>query len=305
MKGSSPKNIESETEKMDDFQHIARFHLKFLNGTRKALATVKFQVQLQVTGGQPLAAESNVSNPFVVITNECQYEESDGLVLRVDAFGSQPDAVAPWPLFANKLQRYMLRGARQDPVKPQRFLTKPELSYLNSKFFGGQTYITPKMYDEFWIWFGKALQKIRYQRHLCSMWQSGLLYGFISREDVNAALVNQEPGTFLIRFSERHPGSFAVGYTIAEQDPEKRVRHYLLKPDDVVPPKKTLPDFLMECPQFVKFLVIHDFISGNPKHRIVDKELVLEQYGAKKLSLDNPPNGYDPSLVGAKKLADS
>ena len=29
---SSTKNIESEVEKMDDFQHTAKFHLKFLNG---------------------------------------------------------------------------------------------------------------------------------------------------------------------------------------------------------------------------------------------------------------------------------
>lgn len=89
--------------------------------------------------------------------------------------------------------------------------------------------------------------------------------------------MNQEVGTFLIRFSERHPGTFAIGYVINESDPgernekinslEQRVRHYLIKPEDVHQ-KKTLPDFLMECAQFSKFLqVSYDLNTGNAKHR--------------------------------------
>jgi hypothetical protein len=54
-----------------------------------------------------------------------------------------------------------------------------------------------------------------------------LIYGFISREGVHAALVEQQVGTFLIRFSERHPGTFAVGYVINDSDPEKRFLEYL------------------------------------------------------------------------------
>jgi hypothetical protein len=49
---------------------------------------VKFGIQVQLVG-PALALESNTSNPFIVITNECQYEESDGLVLKMDAFGHQ------------------------------------------------------------------------------------------------------------------------------------------------------------------------------------------------------------------------
>ena len=37
----------------------------------------------------PVTLESNSSNPFVVITNECQYEEADGLLMRSDVFGPQ------------------------------------------------------------------------------------------------------------------------------------------------------------------------------------------------------------------------
>ena len=40
---------------------------------------------------------------------------------------------------------------------------------------GGQQIISLKQFDNFWEWFGKGLQKLRYQRHLCSMWQNGLV----------------------------------------------------------------------------------------------------------------------------------
>lgn len=117
---------------------------------------------------------------------------------------------------------------------------------------------------------------------------------------MTALLVNQEVGTFLIRFSERHPGTFAIGYVIDDSDPEKRVRHYLIRPEDVSPPKKLLPDFLMECPQFSRFLqVSYDLQTGTPKHRTIPKEIVLEPYGAKVPSPEQPVNGYDPSLVNA------
>jgi hypothetical protein len=157
------------------------------------------------------------------------------------------------------------------------------------------------MFDDFWNFFGKGVQKLRYQRHLCSMWQNGLIFGFFSREAVTAALVKQPVGVFLIRLSESTPGTFAIGYTIDETDPEKRVRHYLVKQEDVHA-TKSLPDFLIECSQFSKFLqVTYDVVSGNPKIRIVEKELALEAYGAKRTLPETSPNGYDPSLVGLKK----
>jgi hypothetical protein len=131
------------------------------------------------------------------------------------------------------------------------------------------------------------------------MWQSGLIYGFIERDGVNAALVNQEPGTFLLRLSERHAGSFAIGYVIDDPDPEKRVRHYLIRPEDLFGGKKSLPEFLNECAQFSKFLqVSFDFNVGHPKYRIIEKESALEAYGVKRMNPEVPKNGYDNSLLG-------
>eukprot|EP01117_Protostelium_nocturnum_P010857 TRINITY_DN3916_c0_g1_i3.p1 TRINITY_DN3916_c0_g1~~TRINITY_DN3916_c0_g1_i3.p1 ORF type:complete len:582 (+),score=189.80 TRINITY_DN3916_c0_g1_i3:195-1940(+) len=299
-KGTPTKNIENETEIMDESTKLAKCHIKFLNGTRKNIANIKFNMQVQLRNGSTIAVESNPSSPFVVITNECQFEESDGLLLKTESFGNSTETQVPWALFGNLLQRHFLRATRQDPVKPQRFLSRQELQYLSAKFFGGNPYINTKMYDDFWNWFGKGLQKLRYQRHLHTMWQQGLIYGYVPRESVTAALMNQQVGTFLIRMSESNPGAFAIGYVINESDPEKRVRHYLIKNEDVWGPKKTLPDFLMESNQFAHFLRISfDLGSGIEKHQIIGKDIVLEnQFGIVVKKENNAPiSGYDPNLM--------
>jgi hypothetical protein len=144
--------------------------------------------------------ESFASQPFVVITNECQYEEADGMLLRQELFGSPGGAAGnstpgqvpgwmamigmtganqlhnmevAWPLVANRLHKYFMRATRQDLLKPTRFLAPDEIAFLHLKFFGGRNSVPAKMFDEFWSWFGKGVQKLRYQRYLCQMWQSG------------------------------------------------------------------------------------------------------------------------------------
>jgi len=62
--------------------------------------------------------------------------------------------------------------------------------------------------------------------------------------------------------------------------------------------KKTLPDFLHECPQFSKVLqVSYDLGSEIPKLKIIPKSIALETYGLKKANLEEPVSGYDPSLI--------
>jgi hypothetical protein len=296
---TASKSIETEFSyqvvSMDEQSRVAKYHLKFLNGTRKNPVTLKFSMAVQVVGGTGVVpVESPPSHPFIVITNECQYEESDGTLLKRDCFGN--NAEIPWPTFANKLQRHFLRATRQDPIKPTRYLSRHELIYIHQNFFGAQNAVTHAMFDQFWAWFGKNLQKLRYQRHVCSMWQSGLIYGFISRFHVEESLKNEEPGTFVIRFSERHAGLFAIGYKVEDmmsQDPDKRVRHYLVRPDDTAGAKKTLPDFLAECPQFTRVLQLSiEPITGEPRLRSVPKDVVLEYYYSKRDPLQ-ATGGYD------------
>jgi hypothetical protein len=106
----------------------------------------------------------------VVITNESQWEGSEGALLKRDAFlGQVPSALqrdinsllivlfavcliphselsfratnmcqleAPWEQFANALQRRFLLATRQDPMRPRRSLSAYDLQYFNLKFFG-------------------------------------------------------------------------------------------------------------------------------------------------------------------------
>jgi len=263
----------------------------------KNAVTLRFGIQVQVGQGptaQTLTVESEASQPFIVITNECQWEESEGTLIKKDAFGEQLEV--PWTSFANVLQKHFLRATRQDPIRPTRCLSHADLDYIHKLFFGGHPLITQKSYDAFWTWFGKGIQKLRYQRHICTLWWSGLIYGFLSREGVHEALQNEEVGTFLIRFSERHPGMFAVGYKVDDPDISKSVRHYLIRPDDTAGAKKTLPDFLAEQPAFTQVLqVTVENIDSQPILRKFMKDAVFEPYYSKRNSISSV-NGYDDSV---------
>lgn len=300
-KPNTAKAIENDTQTMDAFRHIAKFYLKFLSGSRKNPVRLRFGIQLQVNhqgAPQTVTVESNSSRPFIVITNEIQWEESEGILLKKDAFGEQLEVT--WPQFANVLQRHFLRATRQDLIKPTRQLSLYDFQYINHNFFGGQPIVSQKGYDAFWEWFGKAVHKLRYQRHICPLWQTGLIYGFLTREGVRDALINEEVGTFLIRMSERHPGLFAVGYKTDDPDIENSVRHYLVRPEDTAGAKKTLPDFLCTCPAFQYLLqVTIDPETEKPKLRRFAKDVALQPYYSKKSSITDA-KGYDdePTLPG-------
>jgi len=291
------KTLDTDTQVMDGYRRLSRWNLKFSNGTRKNSISLRFAIQLQIGAPHILPAvtvESETSNPFIVITNECQWEEAEGLLIKKEVFGDLPDK--EWAHFANVLQRHFLRATRQDPVKPTRCLSMTDFFYLHEKFFGNAPKISSKDFESFWSWFGKGMQKLRYQRHLCPLWLSGLLYGLVSRDDVHNALIDAEPGSFLIRLSERHPGSFAVAYRVDDVDPNNRVRHYLIKPDDTAGSKKTLPDFLADQPTFSKLLqvVITNF-DQRPVLYTHQKDTVLDQYYSKR-NVVATVNGYDETI---------
>lgn len=297
VKLNSSKSIENDTQTMDGLRRIATFYLKFLAGTRKNSMRLRFGIQLQIVQNgapQTCTVESNSSRPFIVITNECQWEESEGILLKKDTFGDQAEVT--WQQFANVLQRHFLRATRQDLIRPTRQLLECDLEYLNQTFFDCQPIINQKSYDAFWEWLGKAVQKLRYQRHICPLWQTGLIYGFLTREGVKAALIHEEVGTFLIRLSERHPGMFALGYKTDDPDIEKSVRHYLIQPEDTSGAKKTLPDFLAASPAFQFILAVtNELENGAPLVRKVPKDAAFQPYYSKKNPL-NKAKGYDDEI---------
>lgn len=40
-------------------------------------------------------------------------------------------------------------------------------------FAGGKQRVSLKSFEDFWAWFSPGLHKLRHQRHLGAMWQSG------------------------------------------------------------------------------------------------------------------------------------
>lgn len=286
-KGAPSSPLEGDTQQMAP-SRIAHFPLRFVAGTRKSAVHIKLGVPVRM-GAATATIESEMSNPFVVITNECQWEGSAGTLLKKDAFGGQLEI--PWPQFVNTLQRHFLIATKQDMVRPKRALSLYDFHYINSQFFGNRTIIQQKDFDHFWNWFGKSMQTLRYQRHISTLWQNGIIYGFMNRDDVNAALVNQESGTFIIRFSERNPGQFGIAYCSVEHP--VRIKHYLVQPNDCFAAKKTFPDFLSECPQFMYLLQLTSDATGRPTFTRLHKDIVLEPYAAKKHH-PSPLGGYEP-----------
>eukprot|EP00727_Mastigamoeba_balamuthi_P013427 m51a1_g8707 hypothetical protein (827) ;mRNA; r:113517-119446 len=269
--------VEKEAEQPDPADpHTVRVQLAMRNGSRKAPIAVKFSTVVHYPGGS-VVLQSQVSNPFVVITNECQYQVSDGSLLKRVAFGNQKEI--GWIAFANMLQRHFVRAMRQDPTQPARYLSRREMIYFHDKFFGRGPTITAAQFDKFWDWFGQALQKLRYTRHISNLWREGLLWGFTGRQDIESALIGQPPGTFAIRFSERNAGLFAATYAV--NDVAEPVRHYLVKPDELTT-QRTLPDFLGETPQFLCILRVHFDDEGGFSTVPVVKDEVLASYYNKK-----------------------
>jgi len=134
------------------------------------------------------------------------------------------------------------------------------------------------MMDKFWPWFGQVLLTIHFKRKIYEMWLEGVIYGFITKEESLEKLKTASEGTFIIRFSESNPGAFAIACT--SSDPKDRVKHFLVKPDDLGnAANKTLPDYLRERPQFKTLLVV------NPENKVVcavDKEQALSTFYSNK-----------------------
>jgi len=269
---------------MDNLQRVALFHNVKVNvSTRMAPVYLKFSVQAQTAKGGSQLIESSLSYPLIVITNESQWCDAAGKLVIADAMAGYLEV--PWQQFANAMHHHFLKATRQDPARPSRALIEPDWNYIHSKFFGTKS-INQQQANQFWNFFGPVICTLRFKRHINSLWFTGLIFGFITKEECNAALLTQDLGTFMIRFSESYPGLFAIAY-VAE-DPYERVKHYLVKPEDISS-NKTLPDFLREKPQFQ---YIYQLEMPNGVMRRFARDVVFGPYYSKARRIQSGSNGY-------------
>eukprot|EP00028_Trichosphaerium_sp_Am-I-7-wt_P000889 CAMPEP_0168524560 /NCGR_PEP_ID=MMETSP0405-20121227/10731_1 /TAXON_ID=498012 /ORGANISM="Trichosphaerium sp, Strain Am-I-7 wt" /LENGTH=556 /DNA_ID=CAMNT_0008546807 /DNA_START=69 /DNA_END=1739 /DNA_ORIENTATION=+ len=278
-----------------DNSKCAKFPLKLNLSTRKQSVVLKFSVLVHLRNKQGQVAnvtiESLPSLPFVVITNESQWEDSMQILFKKDTFNGKLEI--PWPQLCNTLQRHFLRATKQDLMNPKRHLNAYDFKYINERFFDSKSRITNRDFEKFWAWFGKCLHVVRYKRHIGSLWQQGLIYGFMSRDVVRASLDGQKvPGTFVIRFSEQYPGQFGIAYIGANS---QQVKHYLVGANDVAGPRKTLPDFLAQHPQFLYILQVTFTGAGKPVFKRYPKDQCFAPYYSPYVSQRRPKgDGYDP-----------
>jgi len=298
---------------------VLNSNLLFLEGTGKSTVHLQFYTNVKysygvgtgpipafgalglggvrATGNIPTGAHvmeyqicTELSKPFLIITNESQLADSFEILFSEQVFGNKTSIT--WKLFANAISDYFLKGTRQDDKRPERGLSIPDLNYIHLTFFGAREWVSLQESKRFWQWFGQVLRQLRYQRHLCTLWKSRLLYGFISREAMLHSVNTRQVGHFMLRFSVTNPGYVAIGYKT--KDPSKPVKNYLVKSDDISGTKKSLPDFLRTRSELTHILQYIDMIGSNgyPEFRAFHKNAALKPYYSASKSMLTQ-DGYD------------
>lgn len=251
--------------------------------TRMTPISVKFQTLVSKGSFQSPVATAH-SFPFIVITNESQWFEAAGKLLILDTFTSGKNVY--WAQFANTLHSHYLKATRQSEA--ERPLYHFELDYIHRRFFESSDQVSEKQVNNFWAWFGQCLQTIRFKRYIANMWNSGIIFGFMTKDECNNVLAGQGLGTFLIRFSESLPGLFGVAYV--SDDSKERIKHCLIKNEDIGS-NKSLAEFLRDKDQFQLLLRMDTQEIG--KIRRTPKDVALQQYYSKKKVAANTSNpGY-------------
>lgn len=288
---SEQKIFINETQPIDFLTNSASFPLKLTQGTRRAKVHVLFALQISITDSKGTKSshliESEISNPFVVITNESQWDATEEVLFKWDLFDKYQEI--SYSYFCNVLQRHFILVTKQDLSHPKRSLSLDDFDYIYEHYFKNVSRIKLQHVTTFWSWFGKTLKELKYQRYIKELWQNGLLYGCLQRKLVDCILQGQPNGTFIIRFSERHAGQFGIAYVKND-----RIKHYLVMPKDIAGAKKTLSDFLSDHTQFLYILRLTYSQEGYPVFCRQTKKDSLEKYYSSSAKEIVGEDGYDP-----------
>lgn len=256
--------------------------------TRMSVVPLSFSISLlvrSVVGGKKsrFSLSSSSTHPIIAITNESQWMDAEYKLLVKDLFGGDDVlSTIEWCYFANVLHRRFLKATKQTAADPSRPFSLGDWRFFHEKFFQNCDVISSDQIVSFWKWFGPIMQTLRFKKHINSLWFSGILFGIVSKEFCTKHLENQRNGTFIVRFSEKFPGLFAVAYVcddgeVGEGGTCERVKHYLVKPEDTGS-QKSLPDFLHEKEQF-KYLLRFDFRERQLE--CVEKDIALKGFYSK------------------------
>jgi hypothetical protein len=283
--------VQNNTGKMSarDFE-VRMEKLKFKHGTRKKRALLKFRQQVHVKYNGSVVAldvESNASKPFVIKTNERQWRESEQSLLMLAAFGGRTRC--PFAQVYNAYHHHVVGAVtKQVPAAPQRVLSaQRELPFIAGNFFNNAQQVTQTDFNTFWTWVGPTEHKLAHQRDLSAMFVDGIILGFVTRAQSIELLRNRDPGVFLIRFSLKYAGEFAVSYRTVDS-----VKHYAIKQNDVV--LAHLADFLLSSEYALRRVLAVD--TATDALIEVDARAALRKYCASNRDVV-VPSGYEEVIT--------
>jgi len=140
-------------------------------------------------------------------------EDKDGKEIWQHLFGLEAFMV-DWDTFVGGLRNMVTDISEEESRVLQYILDNSNTGYINSHKF-----------SEFLKGFGEVQDAVKNVRNIMS---AKWCYGFLSRNEVDLLLRDQEVGTFLIRFSSSQPGSFALAFSVTGNNGEKTVVHILI-----------------------------------------------------------------------------
>lgn len=141
----------------------------------------------------------------------------------------------PWDVLCGALQQHFVE--RVPAPASRRALSISDMEFLRVRCFacngidpftaGPNALVTFEMFAEFWKWLGPVLVLIVRLHKLWGSVSPVRLHGFLDKTQAFNMLLGDEsagPGTFLLRFSERHAGCLAIAFVVevpaAVEDPE-------------------------------------------------------------------------------------
>ncbi|XP_074071580.1 signal transducer and activator of transcription 1-alpha/beta [Macrotis lagotis] len=175
------------------------------------------------------------SLPVVVISNVSQLPSGWASILWYNMLTTEPKNLsfflnppcAKWSQLSEVL-------SWQFSSVTKRGLNLEQLNMLGEKLLGSSTsdglipwsrFCKENINDKnfsFWLWIEGILELIK--KHLICLWNDGCIMGFISKEQERALLKDQQPGTFLLRFSESSRDG-AITFTWVERSQNEPVFH--------------------------------------------------------------------------------
>jgi len=202
--------------------------------------------------------------------------DAEGLLLKEELFGEMMEV--SWPRFCNTLQRFFLHSTRQDPEAPARPLSLKDFEVFAARLHvpgTAATTVTAESWGAFWDWFGAGVEKWRHQRAIAPMACAHMFAGFLPRAEAERWLAGQSNGSFVIRFSERFNGRFAVAFVR-----NGRVVHTLVNESDGSGAKRGVLEFLTNVADVRQLLVVpmNWFGRETAQRSFVSKEEVLRLF---------------------------